>query len=160
MGIKETNKGWEYANIVFKTRADAEAVEKADLDNAPAILSNLDYSTSPVLVYDSDKPTSFGEFVMKHIENHGRSIVAFAKKVNVSKQTFHSWINGSSVPHQEMITKLVELTGVTRKDMLVALQTNFDNHQKRTTGVTDEEYGEVIKSSGKIGTAKIAGKGV
>lgn len=129
MEIKRTTSGWLYNGNIFADLQSAEAAQIADRRDDP-LWASLDLhapiEAKPELVYDGlNQGTSFGTFVTLYLRANDSSIVALAKKIEVSKQTMFDWMNARSIPSANHAKRIVAVMGCSISTLEKALQDNF-----------------------------------
>lgn len=137
MAIKKTDKGWEYAEITFRSKEAAEAALYADNNNDEKKL-DLDGE-----ILEVDQETSFGSFLMPYLRE-GKTIVGIAKGAGVSKQTLFAWINGDALPRTKNAEKLISLLKCSRVDLAKAIRTNVEKAAAKAVGLNVEEYRHAV----------------
>lgn len=143
MENQKTDKGWEYNGNVFEDEYSALSALKADQTPNP-IWDNLDLEVPTdaalEILYDGqERATSFGTFVTGYLQEHGGSIVALAKKIEVSKQTIFDWMNAKSIPSGNHALRILDVMDCTPAILEEALQDNFQK--------TKESYFEKLKKA-------------
>jgi DNA-binding phage protein len=124
MEIKKTAAGWEYDGIVFVDERSAIAAKEAN-EKAHTVPAN-DPNAEIRLVYDSDKGTTFGNFVIKFLKQTNGSIVRLAKDIGVSRQALFDWMNAKSIPSRKHVQAILIATGCTQDELKNALHDNFE----------------------------------
>ena len=131
MGIKKTNKGWEYEGIVFVDEASAKRALKADLEGNDDFLETQGNKKLEVIYDSMSHRTSFGDFISAYLLENHYTITALAKKCGASKQTFHNWINGTSMPNKQNFIQLQEVFKVSSRELQAALKTNLKDYLEK-----------------------------
>lgn len=129
MEIKKTAKGWEYDGVVFTDEMSAEAARSATLESAGHEIESEKLEAR--LIYDNERPTSFGLFVTAHLKQSGCSIARLATDLGVSRQTIFDWINAKSIPTRKNVEAILALTSCSPETLRQALHDNFETQKAK-----------------------------
>lgn len=126
MGIdikKIDNENWEYNGIAFDSLEAAEAVKKADglAKWEPAIALSLN---DMKVEYSGDSANSFEQFIESYLVEKDLSLSDVCQKLNITRPTLYSWMNGNSMPQEKHIALIVKNLDVTHEQVVLSLVSN------------------------------------